>query len=292
MKSLLKIAFIALFMICQTNVFAQIIAPNASGSFATDYSTSFINNGGENDLVYVFCADSDETDAGELQVSNVGCSVVWYEFDGVSYQPMGVTGSIATNLSSGGYMAQVNCGGTIVCYRAWVWVNRAHVDIAPIDAGCEEFTLDGSVDELDNSFAIQDPPGVNFEVDENTNITVCFWADHPYLSDLGFYLKSPGHEMDDPAFPILNDGAHEVVELLPSVADWGPGGLQGSWTGLPFTVLGCSNPGDEGVPCQDGNNVVNFCFTSTLEASNPAFTACICDMTPPATGFYASAGPW
>jgi gliding motility-associated-like protein len=276
----------------QLNAVAQITAPNASASFATDYSDAFIANGGENDMVYVFCGNEAENAIGELQVNAPGCTVNWFEFDGVSFQPMGAPGSIASGLTSGGYMAQVDCGGTIECYRAWVWVNQAFVDVDPIDPGCEEFTLHGSVDVLDNQFQIQDPPGTNFVVDETTEITVCFWADHTYVSDLGFYLKSPGHELDEPAYPVLNDGAHEVVELLPAASDWGPSASQGSWTGLPWAVLGCSDPSDENSTCQSGNDVVNFCFTSALPASDPALTACVCDLPTPLVGTYASAGPW
>jgi len=274
------------------NLHAQIVAPNASASFSTDYSDNFMNAGGENDLVYVFCGNQDENAVGELQV-NTSCTVTWFEFDGVSYQPMGVVGSTATNLESGGYMAQVDCGGgDVTCHRAWVWVNQAFVDVAPIEPGCEEFTLQGDAGILDNEFQIQDPPGTNFEIDEETEITVCFWADHTWVSDLGFYLKAPGHELDEPEYPINNDGNHAVVELLPSASDWGPGASQGSWTGIPWSALGCSDPSDENTTCQAGNNVVNFCFTSSLEAGNPTFTPCVCDLPTPLSGMFASVGPW
>ncbi|MFW6302463.1 MAG: gliding motility-associated C-terminal domain-containing protein [Bacteroidales bacterium] len=272
---------------------AQITAPTASEQFSTDYSSDYINSGEENDNVYIFCADQSADDVGELEVENAsGCNVDWYRFDGVSYQEIEQSGTTATGLTSGGYMAQVDCGGVITCYRAWVWVNQTFVDMDPIEPSCEEFTLNGQVDAMDTEFEIVDPPGLNFEVDENTQITVCFWADHVYVSDLGFYLKAPGHELDEPAYPPNDDGSHEVVELLPPVSDWGPAAEYGSWTGIPFSVLGCTDDGDENQNCQSGNDVNNFCFSSTLDAGTPSLTPCVCDMPTPLSGTFASAGPW
>jgi gliding motility-associated-like protein len=285
--------YIGIILLGTTQVFSQITAPNASASFSTNYSANYLNSGESNDQVFVFCGNQDENAIGELQVDATGCTVTWFEFSGTSYQPLGLIGSTATGLESGGYMAQVDCGGgNVTCYRAWVWVNQTLVDIDPIAPGCEAFTLQGDAGVLDNQFQIQDPPGTNFEVDENTEITVCFWADHTYVSDLGFYLKAPGHAMDEPAYPIVTDGNHDVVELLPSAADWGPMADQGSWTGIPWSALGCTYPEDENTNCQSGSDVQNFCFTSSLDAGSPAHTPCVCDLPTPLTGTFASVGPW
>ncbi|MFO7789734.1 MAG: hypothetical protein R6V32_04120, partial [Bacteroidales bacterium] len=287
------IAVVLLTGMFQLTTYSQITAPDATDSFATDYSSSFINQGGDNDLVFVFCGNQDEPDIGELEVENAaGCSVTWYEFDGVSYQPMGITGVTASGLTSGGYMAQVDCSGTVTCYRAWVWVNQTFVDVEPIESSCEEFTLHGEVEALDTEFDIVDPPGMNFEVDEETEILVCFWADHSYVSDLGFYLKAPGHEDDEPEYPVNTNGNHAVVELLPPVSDWGSDAAQGSWTGIPFDFLGCSDPSDENTNCQSGNDVENFCFSSNLDSGNETLTPCVCDMPVPLSGTFASVGPW
>ncbi|MDA3819768.1 MAG: hypothetical protein PF590_04830, partial [Candidatus Delongbacteria bacterium] len=275
-----------------SNIFAQITAPNATESFSTDYSSGYIDAGGENDLVFVFCGDQDEPDIGELEVENAtGCSVTWFQFDGVSYQPMGITGITASGLTSGGYMAQVECAGVVNCYRAWVWVNQTFVNVEEIDPSCEEFTLHGEVDPLDTEFDIVDPPGMNFEVDEETEILVCFWADHTYVSDIGFYLKAPGHEADEPEYPVNSDGNHAVVELLPPVSNWGDNTSTGS-TSIPASALGCSNPDDVNTVCQSGNNIENFCFSSQFDAGNPTLTPCVCDMSVPLANTYASVGPW
>ncbi len=292
-KTKLFLTSVIFFGLLLSNAVAQISAPTATSSFSTDYSVNYINGGGENDMVFVFCGNQDENAVGELQVDGSGCTVAWYMFDGVSYQPMGIAGSVISGLQSGGYMAQVDCGGGDVnCYRAWVWVNQTFVDVGEIEPGCVEFTLQGSANVLDNEFTIQDPPGTNFEVSEATEITVCFWADHSWVSDLGFYLKAPGHELDEPEFPVNDDGNHEVVELLPSVSDWGPGASQGSWTGIPFSTLGCGDITDENTPCQGGDGLEAFCFTNTLDAGNPTFTPCVCDLPTPLNGMFASVGPW
>ncbi|HQP05005.1 MAG TPA: hypothetical protein PLP11_10420, partial [Bacteroidales bacterium] len=281
-----------LFIGISLNLQAQITANGASGSFPTTYSTGFINNGGQNDLVYVFCGTQDEANVGSLTVSASGCSVAWFRYDGISFVPIGQTSATANNLTSGCYMARVTCGTTINCYRAWVWVNQSYVEIDPIAPGCESFTLQGTAQIMDNSYTINDPPGSNFEIDENTYIKVCFWATHTYVSDIGFYLKSPGNQPTEPGNP-------GVVQLCPAASDWGPGAAQGSWTGIPWTTLGCSDPSDENTVCNSGNNVNNFCFAThtspggtALPAGNPTYTPCVCDMPTPLTGTFASVGPW
>lgn len=121
-------------------------------------------------------------------------------------------------------------------------------------------------------------------VDSTTIIKVSFTGQHTYVSDLGFYLLAPGYGpgQANPSIP----GSYGIVELSPSIGAW-----YDSITYLPTTVLGC-NLVDFGTTCNSGNDFNNFSFTSTLPASNPAYTACICDLPTPLTGNYASAGPW
>jgi len=273
-------------------IFAQISAPSASNFFPTDYSSAFISGGGSNDIVYIFCGGQDDTNIGELTVDASGCTVNWYYYDGLSFVDLGQTGETATNLESGFYMAQVDCGGTIECYRAWVWVNQTFADIDPIAEGCQSFTLQGYAEPIDNTFEINDPPGSDFIVDEDTYIKVCFWATHTYVSDIGFYLKSPGNQAANP-------GEVGVVQLCPAASDWGPSASQGSWTGIPWSALGCSDPNDENTVCNSGNDVTEFCFQThaspggaVMAAGTPALTPCICDMPTPLTGDFASVGEW
>lgn len=133
-------------------------------------------------------------------------------------------------------------------------------------------------------------------IDENTYIKVCFWAEHTYVSDLGFYLKAPGCELLEPG----NEG---VVQLCPAASDWGPSAQYGSWTGIPWSTLGCSSATDENSACNAGNNVGNessgFCFSThivpngqEMAAGTPEYTPCICDLPTPLIGTFASVGPW
>ena len=68
--------------------------------------------------------------------------------------------------------------GSEMCIRDRVWVNQTFVDIAPIAPGCQTFDLVGQVSALDSTFTINDPPGTDFIIDENSFINVCFWANH------------------------------------------------------------------------------------------------------------------
>ncbi|OFX23750.1 MAG: hypothetical protein A2033_12905 [Bacteroidetes bacterium GWA2_31_9] len=121
-------------------------------------------------------------------------------------------------------------------------------------------------------------------VSSSTKIEVCFSATHTYVSDLGFYLLAPGYGPGqlNPSIP----GQIGTVELLPTVSSWT------DVTNLNASlVLSCS-PSDIDYVCNGGNNVNNFCFTTEQPSGNPAYTACVCDMTAPLTGTYASAGSW
>jgi gliding motility-associated-like protein len=292
----IKIYLLIAFSVIGLKLYSQISAPNSTSFFQTSYSSDFVQTGGSNDYVYIFCGNQNNTHVGELVLTAPGCDIEWYVYDGLSFVPLNVNGSVASNLESGLYMARKNCSGTTTCYRAWVWVNRRFVDVAAIPPGCQTFTLGGTYDLIDTEYEIIDPPGSNFIIDENTFIKVCFWANHTYVSDLGFYLKSPGSQTANP-------GENGVVELCPAASDWGPSSAQGSWTGIPWSALGCSDPNDENSVCNAGDNVGNtnagFCFQShsapgggIMEAGNPTLTPCVCDMPTPLVGNFASVGTW
>lgn len=122
-------------------------------------------------------------------------------------------------------------------------------------------------------------------IDETTEITVIFSGEHTYVSDLGFYLLAPGFGPGQDSVAIF--GNYGVVELLPSV-----GAFNDGVTSLPSSVFGCSVSGDIGTNCNNGDDFTDFAFTTAMPASNPAFTACVCDMAAPLTGTFASAGSW
>ncbi|MCF8372306.1 MAG: T9SS type A sorting domain-containing protein [Bacteroidales bacterium] len=113
-----------------------------------------------------------------------------------------------------------------------------------------------------------------FSIDSTTEIEVCFWADHSFVSDLGFYLAGPNGEQ---------------IDLLPSVSGWDQGA---SVTSLSIgDVLSCDTS-DWYSNCNSGNNLNGFCFTSSFPAGNLNYTPCICDMSTPLTGDFASCESW
>lgn len=120
-------------------------------------------------------------------------------------------------------------------------------------------------------------------VDSTTTIKVSFTGQHTFVSDLGFYLVAPGYGPGQTNASI--PGNYGVVELLPCVSNWN------STTTLPSSVLGCDN-GTIGTNCNAGNNFSNFNFTTSLQVGNPLYTACICSLSAPITGTFASAGTW
>lgn len=122
-------------------------------------------------------------------------------------------------------------------------------------------------------------------VNEEVDIEVCFTANHTYVSDLGFYLIAPGN-LD------ITPGNYGIVQLLPAASDWGPSAAQGSWTGIPWSTLGCLDNSMENTTCQSGDNVENFCFSTDFPASSPDYTPCVCDMETPLTGDFASVEAW
>lgn len=273
---------------------SELTAPAGTPWIWSDYVDPSIPD----DKVFIFCSpdENGNTVLGSLSVTggSATCQYLWgiYDEDPTSptYQqfvtflsgpvPVG-PGSTVTDLTSGFYQVVITCNPgtpsqTVYCRRAHVFVNESIVDFNPIPAGCQPFTITGGIIGAVSDFTIYDPPATPFNVGASTNITVCFWINHSYVSDLGFYLIGP-------------NGAR--VDLLPPVSAWDQPGV----TNLNPNVL--PNPCATtalNTSCNSGNNYNNFCFTSGLPAGNPAFTACICSMSSstPITGTFASAESW
>ena len=83
MRYSVNILFTLLFASASIIANAQITAPASNASFQTTYSSGFINSGGTNDIVYIFCGNQDESNIGELELVAPGCDISWYEYDGV-----------------------------------------------------------------------------------------------------------------------------------------------------------------------------------------------------------------
>ena len=277
------------------NVFGQagpLTAPVGTAQIPSDYVDPTIPD----DPVFIFCSPDQNGDTISGQLSVMGgyanCTYIWGLYDpdptSATFQqfvpflvgpvPTGPSSTV-TDLVSGFYQVIITCNvglpsETSMCRRAHVFVNKTILNFDPIAPGCNPFDLTGGVIDAVSDFTIYDPPATPFEVDASTTIKVCFWADHTFVSDLGFYLYGPqGNRID----------------LLPPVSAWNQGA---QITSLVIgNVLDCS-PSDYYTNCNSGNNIQNFCFSSALPAGDPTYTPCICDMPTPLTGTFASCEGW
>lgn len=232
-------AVIILALSC-ADVLGQITSPNAGSSQPTQYT-----NGMPDDEIFIFC--SPDANGNPIQgsltatptIAGPGFNFEWglYDANTHSYPAFftenGVATSTVNNLASGGYQVTItNNGGQTETFITWVYVSALDADINiitdPVNPGCEPFEVQGTVSTTDFTYWDPvDPGAAPFIVDASTEITVCFSANHTYVSDLGFYLVGP-----------------------PSC-------------GSP-TVLLSPNPGanGQGPTCNSNNNVNNLCFTT------------------------------
>ena len=294
LKSTLMFFAAALFISATANfVYAQpgaITAPPGTSMIPSDYVDTTLAD----DPVFIFCSPNANGDSilGSLSIAGgtAVCNFEWSKFDPDPasptynqfipfFQELSQASSTVTELQSGLYRVKVtqNPGmpnEAIFCRRAHVYVNETEVNFDSIPAGCQPFSLTGGVVSSLNDFVVYDSPPCPFIVDSTTQIKVCFWANHTYVSDLGFYLVDPsGNRVDlQPPIPVWNQG-QQVTLLDISV------------------VTGCA-PNDYYTNCNSGNDVNNYCFLSVLPAGNPTMTPCICDMNTPLTGIWSSCGFW
>ena len=289
---LIRMLALSLVALCLTvSLLAQpgtVTAPPGTSMIPSHYVDTTIAD----DPVFIFCSPDANGDTllGTLSILG-GASVndfvwmkynfdpnvlAWENFDTI----IGVASSTVSNLETGLYMVHVmeNPGSAVELHyyrRAHVIVNETLVDFDAVAPGCQPFTLtNAQLNAVENSFTIYDPPAYPMLVDSTTQVEVCFWADHTYVSDLGFYLLAP-------------DG--ERVDLMPSITAWDQGPMV---TDLDISVVTSCSPADYYTNCNSGNDVNNFCFTSVLPAGNPNSTPCICDMPTPLTGTYSSCDSW
>ena len=159
------------------------------------------------DKVFIFCSPDQNGDTllGVLNVQGgyPNCTYVWGKFNPALqvFEDLGIPvpsgpSSTVDDLTSGFYQVIITCNAglpseTTICRRAHVFVNETVVEFDPIDPGCQSFDITGGIIDAVADFTIYDPPPTPFVVDSTTNVTVCFWVDHSYVSDLGFYLIGP-----------------------------------------------------------------------------------------------------
>lgn len=293
-KFVLLFATIVLLMAVKNFVYSQagqISAPPGTPWISSDYVDPTIPD----DKVFIFCTPDENGDTvlGTLSVMGgySNCTYEWGIFDAdptsTTYQQFipFVTGPVPTgpsstveNLVSGFYQVIITCNSgtpseSTLCRRAHVFVNQTILEFDPIAAGCQPFTLNNAYVDAVSDFTIYDPPPTPFVVDATTDITVCFWVDHSYVSDLGFYLIGPG-------------GGR--VDLLPPISGWDNSGTLLN----AYDVLGCDSNDINNLTANSGNDYINFCLSSTLPAGDPQYTPCIANMSAPITGTFASCEGW
>ncbi len=180
------------------NAKGQLVCLNAQSADTTTYS-----NGMPNDSVYFVCAGQNATVVATPALGEPVNDFRWYYFsvglnDWVfADEDLGVASS-TRNLPNGGFKVEIIdvSGLTTESYICWVCRIFAPpiVNANTIPSGCTSVLLSGLY------FAPQitsyyNPPSLQTEdplpVTSSTGISVCFEANHSFVSDLSFHLIGP-----------------------------------------------------------------------------------------------------
>lgn len=236
-------------------LFAQITPNFNSGTTTTAYT-----NGATNDPIFIWCSNGLATQAGSLTATPTGgvgpWTFEWYYHNQLNSSWTSLSSSVGNtstlnNLPSDGYRVQIydNGGNLISCDIVWVWNMNGTVSANNNPTACNATGLSGTVSS-NGSFSYYNPPPPESIISSNTHITVCFSANHTFVSDLAFYLVGPVS------------------------------------CGSP-TILLSPNPGANGQNsvCNSGDNVNNLCFTNQAGSNLN-----VCTSGTPLTGTYSSYG--
>lgn len=253
---------LGLIAIASVPAWAQISSPSADYTQPTAYT-----NGMPEDEIFVFCSPDVNGNpvTGSISatptIPGPGYTFEWGIYDETTHTysviqtDNGVPTSTLSNLQSGGYNVVItNAAGQTETFITWVYVSIVDATIGmvldPVNPGCSPFDVNGTI--AASGFSYWDPvdPGAApFIVDANTTITICFSANHTYVSDLGFVLVGP------------------------------PGcGSPGATIYPHPQVVNAAN----GCCCNAGNNINNLCF-STANANQLN----VCTSPVPLSGTYA-----
>lgn len=249
---LLTITFIGFVLVAK----AQLVG----NGFLTTQSTNY-TDGNPNDLIYIWCSDDLTSPQGSLTAtptSGVGpYTFDWFYYNEASFSWTSLSSSVGAqatlnNLPSDGYRVQIydNGGNLVDCMVTWVWNLATDIQsITSNETSCDLIALNAVVNS-NSTFTYYNVPPPESLITSNTQITVCFDANHTFVSDVGFYLVSP---------PTCGSS----------------------------TVLLSPNPGanGQGSVCNGGSDINNLCFTST-----PSANLDVCTASVPLTGTYSSYG--
>lgn len=254
----MKKLFFLLALASSACVHAQLVPNGNSGSSMTSYT-----NAAANDPIYIWCGNTLGAQQGSLTATPTNgtgpFTFNWYYHDqgSSSWQSFSVDAGVAvstiSNLASDGYRVEiVDASNTVVdCFVAWVWNLNTELTASSGLSNCNNASLSSTVNTT-GSFTYFNTPPPRSLINANTQISVCFTANHTYVSDLAFYLIGPS----SCGFP--------TILLSPN-----PG------------VLGQNNT------CNGGDNVNNLCFTNTGGGNLD-----VCNPTPSSlSGTYSTYGP-
>ncbi len=246
-----SLIFITLISFCSI---AQLTPNGNSGSSTTVYT-----NGASNNPIYIWCADGLSNNTASLTANAPTGSgpftYSWFFHDqsNFSWSPYFTqtgTSSTISNLPSDGYRVQIyNAGGNLVaCYIAWVWNMNSDVTANNTPTACNASNLSGAVS-VNGAFSYYNPPPPESLINASTQITVCFSANHTYVSDLGFYLVGPAA------------CGSPTIAVMPH----------------PELINASNN-----CCCNSGDNLTNLCFTT-----NPLGNINPCTAAVPLNGAYS-----
>ncbi len=211
--------------------FGQITSIGHTGIIPTAYT-----DGRAPDNIYVFCGTEIGQRNGKLTgsapINTTGPFTFTWSYYNEAINNWTLlsteTGTTSTidNLPSDGYrllIKDIN-GTNISCSYAWVYNMNIEGTASNNRTACNATNLTGTL-RSENSFIYYNIPPDESIIKADTEISICFSAQHTYVSDLAFYLKAP-------------NGTRITLSHNPG-------------------VLG------QGSVCNSGDNVSNLCFTNT-----------------------------
>lgn len=146
-----KIFSLIFFLLCMTVFFragGQIIAPDATGTVETEYTTF-----SETDNIFVFCAGEDGSTVASLQAETnlTGTKTFLWElynpetgnYEFYFSESTEVQQSVVSGLEDGGYRVTITLGEAEEVHRAWVFNKQLTASASVSGSGCEAFTLQG-----------------------------------------------------------------------------------------------------------------------------------------------------
>jgi gliding motility-associated-like protein len=198
-RILIILSALAVQFFLRTDLAAQLTCSNDIFADTTSYT-----NGEPNDSIFFICSGQTATLVVSPEAGTGNWDFVWQQFSaaGNAWNALVVQSNLATgtqNVGPGGYRVTVfDATDTEVgTYVAWVCrINtNPSVNVNPIAAGCGNVQLTGSITNGSVTPYYNTPvafdPNQALVVDATTEITICFTAEHSYISDLAFYVVGP-----------------------------------------------------------------------------------------------------